>query len=280
MATRRLQQPCIGTALSGHARRQENVLFYEGECHAAPNRETLLDILHGWRGDYRTLERNHTYIQWLFPIEERGVNPYAQPLRAHEAETIKSSPRLSARFLEAYKMMLDFYGAVLMDEAGGTVARSEHWRPRLRSMVHHPHNFLRVTRILKCLGLLGREHFKAPLLRHFVILLEQPDSHLLANSYANSLLDFWIPTLEDTAERERLFARARIAASGAPIMRRSESGPGEAEPPGRPALERPSLSTDGEERGPRGHAHRPASDELSDASAPTDGSGSGWQGAD
>lgn len=254
MATRRLQRKCMSTALSGAARRQSNVLFFEGECPAAPNRETLDDILRAWKGDYRTLERNHTYIQWLFPIEQRGVNPHAQPLQAHEAETIRSSRRLSARFLEGYKLMLDFYGIVLVDEEAGIVARAQHWRPRLQNLVNRPHNFLRVTRILKCLRLVGREHYIPPLLGHFVDLLEQPDSRPLAR-YASSLIDFWIPTMEDSAQREQLLARARAAASGgAPAVRRSESGPAGAgwAQAQRPVRLQRSATAGGEAHDPRG----------------------------
>ena len=39
-----------------------------------------------WWGDYNHLEWNHSYIQWLFPIRERGLNMHAQELQLHEAK--------------------------------------------------------------------------------------------------------------------------------------------------------------------------------------------------
>jgi len=46
-----------------------------------------IDNIHEqWWGDYRHLEWNHSYIQWLFPIRERGLNPHAQELQLHEAK--------------------------------------------------------------------------------------------------------------------------------------------------------------------------------------------------
>ena len=37
-----------------------------------------------WKGNYEWLERHHGYIQWLFPIRERGLNWDAQELQPHE----------------------------------------------------------------------------------------------------------------------------------------------------------------------------------------------------
>jgi hypothetical protein len=89
-------------------------------------------------------------------------------------------------------MMLDFYGARLVDwETGGApapqaaarcsteqqngmarsalparadarrvageLARGDAWRERFANLCARPHNFLRITRILKCLGEVGLE---------------------------------------------------------------------------------------------------------------------------
>ena len=47
----------------------------------------FIDVIHKkWWGKHEHLEYNHSYIQWLFPIRERGLNMYADELQLHEAE--------------------------------------------------------------------------------------------------------------------------------------------------------------------------------------------------
>ena len=46
-----------------------------------------IDVIHEkWWGDYQLLEYNHSYIQWLFPIREQGLNMHAEVLQLHEAK--------------------------------------------------------------------------------------------------------------------------------------------------------------------------------------------------
>ena len=52
-------------------------------------------------------------------------------------------------------MMLHFYGMRLVDSATGKVARAEHYRGRYAHLNRSFHNYLRITRILKCLGECG-----------------------------------------------------------------------------------------------------------------------------
>ena len=47
----------------------------------------LIEAIHtNWKKDYTRLEWHHGYIQWLFPIRERGLNWQAQELQSHEIE--------------------------------------------------------------------------------------------------------------------------------------------------------------------------------------------------
>ena len=75
--------------------------------------------------------------------------------------------------------MLDFYGFELADAATGRIARLADFNfqfvatlllmilmifasaIRFKNLNTHSHNYLRVTRILKCLGELDYEHYKA-----------------------------------------------------------------------------------------------------------------------
>ena len=146
-----------------------NVQFYSNKIPSIPKGDYIDNIHKTWYGRYDLLETNHTYIQWLFPIRERGVNARAQTLMLHEAKAITGDPAMHARFLRSYEMMLDFYGMQLLDQATGAVGRKEpNWKQQYANLIAHPHNNLRITRILKCLGEMGLEHFKKPFLMHML----------------------------------------------------------------------------------------------------------------
>uniref|UniRef100_A0A3Q3CBM1 Opioid growth factor receptor-like 1 n=1 Tax=Haplochromis burtoni TaxID=8153 RepID=A0A3Q3CBM1_HAPBU len=137
------------------------------------------EILSKWRGDYDKLEHNHTYIQCL-----------------HEAKR---------RFLAAYSLMLDFYGVKLLDKSGN-VARAPNWQERFQHLNESHHNYLRITRILKSLGELGYEAFKAPLVRFF---LEESLCHGTLSNMQHSILEYFVYTIRLPATRRRLLRYAR-----------------------------------------------------------------------
>ena len=56
-------------------------------CGCTISTGDYIDVIHKkWWGKHDHLEYNHSYIQWLFPIRERGLNMYADELQLHEAE--------------------------------------------------------------------------------------------------------------------------------------------------------------------------------------------------
>lgn len=169
-----------------------NVLFYQNKICSLPEDTgcTIEDMLQNGWGRFDLLESHHSYIQWLFPIRERGMNWYAQPLQRHEMEVMCGDSECRARLLRAYRMMLNFYGMELVSVESGRVcaqvqqndplqARAASSAQRRDTVVHIPawidryanlntssHNYLRITRILKSLGELGMEHLKLGLLMH------------------------------------------------------------------------------------------------------------------
>jgi hypothetical protein len=61
----------------------------------------------------------------------------------------------------------DELGMVLLDPATGRLGRSPtNWKSRYDNLSYSSHNWLRVTRILKSLGEMGFEHYKAPFMAH------------------------------------------------------------------------------------------------------------------
>ncbi|KAM6147665.1 opioid growth factor receptor [Erethizon dorsatum] len=145
-----------------------NLSFYKNEICFLPNGCFIEDILHNWKDNYELLEDNHSYIQWLFPLREPGVNWHAKPLTLKEVEAFKSSKEVRERFVQAYELMLGFYGIQLEDRDTGAVCRAQNYHKRFQNLNWRSHNNLRITRILKSLGELGLEHYQAPLARFFL----------------------------------------------------------------------------------------------------------------
>ncbi|KAM9365846.1 opioid growth factor receptor-like protein 1 [Pholidichthys leucotaenia] len=182
-----------------------NLRFYLNKIPLVPDGIYIEEILSKWRGDYDKLEHNHTYIQWLFPLREQGLNFYAQELTQDEIKEFQSSREVKRRFVAAYSLMLDFYGVKLLDKSGN-VARAPNWQERFQHLNESHHNYLRITRILKSLGELGYEAFKAPLV---CLFLEESLAHSTLPNMQHSILEYYVYTIRLPATRRRLLRFAR-----------------------------------------------------------------------
>lgn len=113
--------------------------FFRGA--GCDHRGRTLDEILAW--DDQALEFTHDYIQWLFPLPEPSAfNPWAPVLTESDIEAFRNSPELQNQLRRAAARMKAFYG---FD------------RDRLPWLTPGNHNFLRLTRILACLRLLGLE---------------------------------------------------------------------------------------------------------------------------
>ncbi|XP_037543693.1 opioid growth factor receptor-like protein 1 [Nematolebias whitei] len=182
-----------------------NLRFYMNKIPLVPDGIYIEEILTKWRGDYDKLEHNHTYIQWLFPLREQGLNFYAHELTQDEIKEFQSTREAKRRFVAAYALMLDFYGVKLVDK-NGNVARAANWQERFQHLNESQHNYLRITRILKSLGELGFESFKAPLIRLF---LEEALCHGTLAHMQHSVLEYYVYTVRLPATRRHLLRFAR-----------------------------------------------------------------------
>jgi len=178
-----------------------NLHFYSGEITSRPKGDFIDNIHKTWWGQYDKLEMHHGYIQWLFPIQEHGLNMSSQELYVHERDAMVKSPKIMERLETSYCMMLDFYGLKMTDATTGVIERADNWKERFANLASHSHNFLRITRILKCLGEMGLERWKVPLLERFV---EETYVTGTLASCAESLKDYWINTVRDSTQRARL----------------------------------------------------------------------------
>ncbi|XP_022446159.1 opioid growth factor receptor-like protein 1 isoform X2 [Delphinapterus leucas] len=182
-----------------------NLRFYKNKIPFKPDGVYIEEVLSKWKGDYEKLEYSHTYIQWLFPLREQGLNFYAKELTTYEIEEFKKTKEAIRRFLLAYKMMLEFFGIKLIDKTGN-VARAVNWQERFQHLNESQHNYLRITRILKSLGELGYESFKSPLVKF--ILHEALVENTIPN-IKQSALEYFVYTIRDRRERRRLLRFAQ-----------------------------------------------------------------------
>lgn len=108
--------------------------FLSGEAADSEGR-TLAEIQH-WPD--RELEDVHDFIQWMFPLREPSpVNPEAPVLDEETIAAIRARPELQEAVRASLQRMRRFYEG------------SRHW------ISAGNHNHLRITRILRCLRLLG-----------------------------------------------------------------------------------------------------------------------------
>lgn len=97
-----------------------NVSFYLNKIPSRPNGE-YIDKLHvEWYTNYERLERDHSFIQWIFPNSfQSRFNMHARPLSAEEAEEFKKNPEILSRYMKSYNMMLSFYGMRIKNKQTG-----------------------------------------------------------------------------------------------------------------------------------------------------------------
>ena len=128
--------------------------FHLGE--RPDDRGRHLAAIQSW--DDERLEAVHDYIQWLFPLPERSAfNPDAPLLGPADIEAFQESAELRGRLLASLQRMLAFYGLALDETADEPSITPAPDFPRQARNWLRPgnHNLLRLTRILRCLTLLG-----------------------------------------------------------------------------------------------------------------------------
>jgi hypothetical protein len=166
----------------------QNVDFYRGACEHPYYRcyiddfhdvETYRDIAAAatttgstWFGNYSRLEAEHSFIQHLFPIQEgQGLSGCSQRLQKHEIETMKADPAIQERLLRSTETMLDFYGIRFerVSENGFKLSRCvETCQEQFRDLNIYSHNYLRITRMCKCLGDLGFDNLQCDIVNFFI----------------------------------------------------------------------------------------------------------------
>jgi hypothetical protein len=130
--------------------------FYEGRGPDHRGR-TLSDIQ---RFSLEQLEYEHDFIQWLFPLRAASpVNPEAPTLTDRDIARFRADGELAVKVRQSFEMMAGFYGFQMSERDGSAGIRpGAQFEQRAANWVSRGnHNFLRITRILKSLTILGQE---------------------------------------------------------------------------------------------------------------------------
>jgi hypothetical protein len=127
--------------------------FYRGQSTDTEGRR-LSDIV-SWPDD--ELEAVHDFVQWLFPLPEPSrFNPDAPLLTTEDIAAFRADRLLRANLLLSLERFLAFLG--LTQRAEGAVIEGPNFDARIADVWMYPnHNWLRITRLLRCLRLLGLE---------------------------------------------------------------------------------------------------------------------------
>jgi hypothetical protein len=164
---------------------EQLIAFYKGD--APDHRGRLIEEI--WQMSDFWLEHTHDYVQWLFPIPEAGrFNGFAPLLDVTAIKAFQEDQALQERQRQSLDMMLDFLA--LQRTEGGIRAK-----PELNMRDHiwlkaGGHNHLRITRMIRSLGLCGQRNL-ALQLQAAVIQIGTEKGHVSSQSKA-----YWRSALE------------------------------------------------------------------------------------
>lgn len=127
--------------------------FYSGT--EPDHRGRYLHEIQQWADDQ--LEAVHDYIQWLFPLlEPSGFNLAAPVLNRKSIGEFRARPDLQEKLRVSFRRMMSFYGLETRSGEQVSVNRAPNFATKATVWLSPGnHNHLRITRILKCLNVLG-----------------------------------------------------------------------------------------------------------------------------
>lgn len=153
--------------------------FLEGKSKDIYNRDlnSILKIQNRW-----WFEFTHNYIQWLFPLREESNAAYSISLTDEMVDYIKNNETILNNIKLSFIKMLEFYGfSYVNNEIIPVMSKKE---MIIRWMNRGNHNFLRITRILGCLSIVGYDD----LAKKWLQVLEELTKDL---SYTENSKVYW-----------------------------------------------------------------------------------------
>ena len=140
------------------------IAFYRGD--GRDHRGRLLSHIHQYSNE--SLERHHDYIQWLFPLQEpSAANPEAPLLTSADIAAFAVDESLRKALIRSFRLMLQCYSLELVEDGDTITVRQGDFFDEYSRIWLTPgnHNFLRITRILRSLSLLGLQQHAVAFLK-------------------------------------------------------------------------------------------------------------------
>jgi hypothetical protein len=154
------------------------VPFYRGSAPDSEGR-TLAQIRDFSDGE---MERYHDFIQWLFPLREPSQhNPNAPLLTEEDVAAFRSDAALRDQLLRSLDRFLEFVGLV---RRGDCIERGPAFDEKRALWTRPNHNWLRITRVLHCLRILGLEEQGRQLFSSLEALNQRGDARISPSTLA------------------------------------------------------------------------------------------------
>lgn len=141
-----------------------------------------------WDWDYEELELNHNYIQWLFPLNEKSnYNLFAPVLSINDIEEFSTNEVIKQNIIQSFRVILDFYGLSLIEDIENKaifINKAVHYEVRKSEWItSNNHNYLRITRILRCLYLLKLDIYSDAFLESLTTIYSENENIISETSY-------------------------------------------------------------------------------------------------
>ncbi|KKQ32792.1 MAG: hypothetical protein US49_C0005G0011 [candidate division TM6 bacterium GW2011_GWF2_37_49] len=114
-------------------------------------------------------EGSHHFIQWLFPLYQAGKNPNAETWTTATVDQFKSDHASIDRIIRSFQVVVHGYYKLNVNITQGTtrdqdvvivsIDEAKFDQTVAALTIHDMHNTLRITRIIKCLKILGLENY-------------------------------------------------------------------------------------------------------------------------
>ena len=147
-----------------------------------------------WLWDYQKLEYTHDYIQWLFPLKQKSrFNAHAPTLNHEFIQAFMTNQELQIRLAKSLKVMLTFYGLQCFEgNFDVKITKSDEHEERKNDWISiGNHNYVRLTRILTSLRMLGLSNYAQALFKCLEQIYQEESKSIGSKTYA-----FWKNAVE------------------------------------------------------------------------------------
>ena len=163
-----------------------------------------------WKFTDKEMEEIHNYIQWIFPTDDPRNTATGKPCISEEDivafnEENRNGIMLRYNLLKSYIKYLNFLGFELLNN--NKIMPSKEYNIRKRDwMKVQNHNYLRITRMISSLKLLGLEEYAEELFSTLKIIYKENRIEI-----GETTMNFWkqaidgkLPRLETKTQKELL----------------------------------------------------------------------------